>query len=191
MEGARDINKTPRLLAVAVVAMIATGCATGWQKTLDAELPRLGHRNWILVADSAYPLQSRAGIETLYTGAGQLEVVRAVLEAVDKAEHVRANVYLDFEIDHVPEANAPGIGAYRRSLDALLAGKAAKRVPHEDLIAQLDEAAKTFNVLVLKTDLTIPYTSVFFELDCGYWSAQAQAGLRETIEKARSAAPRP
>src|ERR1039458_10655620 len=29
-------------------------------------------------------------------------------------------------------------------------------------------------MLLIKTDMTIPYTSVFFELDCGYWNAEAE-----------------
>ena len=32
--------------------------------------------------------------------------------------------------------------------------------------------------------MTIPYTSIFFELDCGYWSAEAEQRLREAIAAA-------
>jgi hypothetical protein len=32
--------------------------------------------------------------------------------------------------------------------------------------------------------MLIPYTSVFFELDCGYWNAEAEERLREAIMKA-------
>jgi hypothetical protein len=32
--------------------------ADQWQSDLSGELPRLGHRNFIVIADSAYPLQS-------------------------------------------------------------------------------------------------------------------------------------
>jgi len=38
-----------------------------WRATLDDRLPLLGHRNWIVVADSAYPWQASAGIETIVT----------------------------------------------------------------------------------------------------------------------------
>ena len=38
-----------------------------------------------------------------------------------------------------------------------------------------------FNVLLLKTDLVIPYTSVFLQLDCGYWNAEKEARLRDLI----------
>jgi hypothetical protein len=32
--------------------------------------------------------------------------------------------------------------------------------------------------------MTIPYTSVFFELDCGYWNAAAEQRLRKAILEA-------
>jgi hypothetical protein len=33
-----------------------------WKQQLKDLLPLFGHRNWIVVADSAYPAQSRSGI---------------------------------------------------------------------------------------------------------------------------------
>ena len=44
-------------------------------------------------------------------------------------------------------------------------------------------AGATFRVLIIKTDMTLPYTSVFCELDCGYWSAAAEQRLREALKK--------
>jgi len=164
-----------------LVAGCATGEGSGWRKKLARELPVLGHRNWILIADSAYPAQSRAGIETIATGAEQIQVVKAVLGAVDNTKHVRATVYVDAEMKYVSEKDAPGINAYRKELTALLGKREVKRVPHEELIAKLDEAAKTFRILIFKTNLTLPYTSVFLELDCGYWSSGAERELRQAV----------
>ena len=154
-----------------------------WQKTLQQQLPLLGHRNWIVIADSAYPWQTAPGIETIDTGAGQLEVVRAVLDALGKVRHVKPTIFLDAEMPHVPEADAPGITAYRDALTKLLGQRVVQSLPHEKIIARLDEAGKTFHVLLLKTDLTIPYTSVFLQLDCAYWSAEAEKRLRAALEK--------
>ncbi|MCU0782363.1 MAG: hypothetical protein MUF04_14880, partial [Akkermansiaceae bacterium] len=42
--------------------------AQPWEALLASELPRLGHRNFIVIADSAYPLQSAPGIRTVATG---------------------------------------------------------------------------------------------------------------------------
>jgi hypothetical protein len=39
-----------------------------------------------------------------------------------------------------------------------------------------------FRVLVVKTNMRIPYTSVFFELDCGYWNAHAEKQLRAAMK---------
>jgi D-ribose pyranose/furanose isomerase RbsD len=167
--------------------IILSGCSRvdkqEWRDSLAENVELLGHRNWILIADSAYPFQSRAGIETIATGRGQIEVVEAVLKAVEDADHVKAKVYLDKEIVYVPEENAPGITSYRKELKALLADREVSMVPHEELIAKLDEAAKTFRVFVLKTNLILPYTSVFLELDCGYWDSRAEAELRKSMEE--------
>jgi L-fucose mutarotase/ribose pyranase (RbsD/FucU family) len=170
----------------AAMSALVAGCAQpNWRQELDKALPLMGHRNWIVVADSAYPAQSRTGIETVATRAGHMEVLKAVLQAVERAPHVRAKVYVDAEMEHVPEKYAPGIETLRRELKAALAGRSVTAVPHEQLIAKLDEAAKTFNVLILKSDLALPYTSVFVELDCGYWSAEAEAALRKAIKPAK------
>jgi L-fucose mutarotase/ribose pyranase (RbsD/FucU family) len=182
------LDKTKAAVVVVVLAMSVSvgGCVSSdWRNKLARELPVLGHRNWIIIADSAYPAQSRGGIETIATGAEQIQVVKALLKAVDDAEHVRATVYVDEEMKYVSEKDAPGIDAYREELTVLLEKQAVKQVPHEELIAKLDEAAKTFRILIFKTELTLPYTSVFLELDCGYWSPRAERELRQAIRRAR------
>jgi hypothetical protein len=60
----------------------------GWRAVLADRLASYGHRNWVVVADSAYPSQTRAGIETVVTNADQLEVLRAVFEELSRARHV-------------------------------------------------------------------------------------------------------
>ena len=149
---------------------------------LTRELPLLGHRNWIVIADSAYPAQSRAGVDTFYVGGRQIDVVKRVLEAIDKAKHVRGVIFLDGELRHVAEQDAPGIDAYRKGLRASLNDRPAHDdAEHEKLIAKLDEAAKQFRILILKTDMTIPYTTVFIRLDCAYWSDAAEERLRASM----------
>lgn len=160
--------------------------ATDWERQLSAVLPIFGHRNWIVVADSAYPAQSRAGIETIVAGGGQLDVVKKVLAAITACKHIRANVYVDKELSFVDDKDAPGIAEYRGQLDSALGGASAKQLPHEQIIAKLDQSAQVFRILIIKTDMTIPYTSVFFELDCGYWDAASEERLRQAIQTAKS-----
>lgn len=156
--------------------------ADTWQSELKKELPLLGHRNWIVVADSAYPAQNSPGIRTIVTHASQVQVLKEVLGELSKAKHVMPNVFLDKELSFVPESEARGVTAYRKDLANLLKGKPTKTMLHEDIIKNLDEAGKTFRVLLLKTDFTVPYTSVFFQLDCAYWGPEKEGKLRKLMD---------
>lgn len=152
-----------------------------WKSRLGALLPHYGHRNWIVAADSAYPAQARNGIETIVADAEQIVVVRAVHDAIAASRHARASVYVDLELGFVDENDAPGVSDYREQLKRVLYGAQLNRIPHEQIIHKLDQSAQAFRILIIKTDMTIPYTSVFFELDCGYWNAEAEQRLRQTI----------
>ena len=57
-------------------------------------------------------------------------------------------------------------------------------MPHEQIIAKLDQVSQVFRVLIIKTELTIPYTSVFFELGCGYWTGDAEQSMRKAMTAA-------
>ena len=155
-----------------------------WQRRVKDELPRMGHRNWIVVVDSAYPLQSCAGVETIETGEDQLRVLDYVLGLVKNSSHVRPIVHTDAELQFVPESDAPGVEQYRQELKTRLAGLPADSVLHQALIDRLNELGKSFRVLILKTNMTIPYTSVFLQLDCRYWSAESEARLRIAMKSA-------
>jgi hypothetical protein len=167
----------------ALLANSAALAGDDWQETLNRELPLLGHRNWIVVADSAYPLQTAPGIETIYATDSQIDVVRDVLAAFAKTRHVKPVIYTDTELKLVPETNAPGISVYRDSLAKLLANQTVVDSPHERTISMLDEAGETFKILVIKTPLTLPYTSVFMYLECGYWDAAAEQQLRKAMQQ--------
>jgi L-fucose mutarotase/ribose pyranase (RbsD/FucU family) len=156
-----------------------------WSADFKTELPLMGHRNWIAIVDSAYPLQNATGIQTVNTGADQIDVVRQVLAILKTSGHVRGIVYLDAELPFVAESAAHGIDAYRSELLQALKGSAPISLLHEQIISRIDEAGKTFRVLILKTRLTLPYTSVFIQLECGYWTAEAEKALRSAISSSR------
>jgi len=156
--------------------------SAAWTDTLEAYLPALGHRNWIVVADSAFPLQISPGIETIATGEDHFAVLEKVLKAVDGAKHVSPKIWLDKELAFVPEDLAPGVNDVRRRLEEALEGRGAMPVLHEDLISRLDEVGKTFKIVMVKTTLAVPYTTVFLELDCGYWGPDAEAKMREKMK---------
>jgi TorA maturation chaperone TorD len=153
-----------------------------WKETLAARLPLYGHRNWIVVTDSAYPAQSSPGIETIVSGADMEEVLEQVFQSLATSKHVRPIVYTDQELQFLTDAIAPGVSAHRVHLKELLRGQLVNVLPHEEIIGKLDQAGKTFRVLLIKTDMAVPYTSVFLQLDCGYWSAEAEQSLRAAME---------
>lgn len=154
-----------------------------WKDEIQKKLKAYGHRNWIVVADAAYPKQSNPAIETIWIDDDQLEAVAYISELVEKATHVDANIFVDKEMTFVTEKRASGIETYRNALDNILKGKPVKSMLHEDIIKELDKSAELFNILILKTDLAIPYTSVFFQLECGYWNAESEQILRSAMKE--------
>lgn len=156
--------------------------APAWTDTLAGYLPALGHRNWIVVADAAFPLQISPGIETIVTGEDHFAVLEKVLKAVDGAKHIRPKIWIDKELGYVTEDLAPGADEAKRRLDQALRGRGAAPVLHEDLIARLDRAGQAFKIVTVKTTLAVPYTSVFLELDCGYWPSENEAKMRDRMK---------
>ena len=167
-------------LAVILLVVSASGHAAtaDWNKRLVETMPLLGHRNWILIVDSAYPLQTSPGVETIETNATQLEVVRTVLSEIENSIQVRPVVFMDAELPFISDSDAPGVSAYRSQIGELLHKSSVQSRRHETLISDIEEAGKAFHVLVLKTNMTIPYTSLFIRRDCKYWSADQEKNLR-------------
>lgn len=161
---------------------LAQAAETDWQTKLNQELPLLGHRNWILIVDSAYPLQTSPGVETIETNAEQLAVTKVVLAALDRSVHVRPFIYLDAELPYVPEEDYTAIHAYREGLKKMLKSYPVQSLPHAEILDKVSEAGKTYKVLVLKTTMAVPYTSVFLQLDCKYLSAETERKLREAMK---------
>jgi hypothetical protein len=154
---------------------------TDWEQVLKDRLKLYGHRNWVVIADSAYPAQSKPGIETIAVDDEQATVVERAFAILRQCKHVRPAIYTDEELSFVPEEDAPGVTSYRDQLARLLSGYEASSLPHEEIIAMLDRVGETFRVLLIKTSMRIAYTSVFVELQCGYWNAQAEDRLRAVI----------
>jgi D-ribose pyranose/furanose isomerase RbsD len=151
-----------------------------WKEELKNVLPFLGHRNWIVVTDRAYPLQTQPGIKTLYTNESYIDVLTFVFNEIEKESHIKPLIYQDKEFVYLEDKDAEGVDELRRQMQTLL-GNRVTPVPHEILITRLDEVSRMFNVVILKTNLTIPYTSTFFELDCDYWSSRKEEDLQKKM----------
>ena len=174
----------PLLLACFAGLGVAQNPKPDWKTQVAEAMPLLGHRNWVLIVDSAYPLETSRGIETIETGTDQLTVVRSVLDSINGSRHVRPVVTLDSELAFVPDEDAPGASAYRAQIGKLLQGYDVQSQPHDAILKAIDKEGKVFHILVLKTNMAIPYTSVFIRLDCKYWSADAEKRLRAKMSTA-------
>ena len=180
------VMKATRYLVLFALSLTSVLAADAdWKAVVTETVPLFGHRNWIVIADSAYPDQSADGIETIVSNADQLEVLQFVLDTLAHSPHVTPTVYLDQELSFLDEADAPGVGAYRDQLKAMVQDKTGQSLPHEKIIGKLDEVSRTFHVLLIKTKLTIPYTSVFLQLDCAYWPPEAEKRLRQRMATSR------
>lgn len=155
----------------------------GWKQLIQARIPLYGHRNWIVIADAAYPSQAAAGIETIVADAGQLEVLDFTLKSLANSRHVTPTIYTDQELRFLTDKDAPGISGYRDQLMTMFGDRKTTSLLHEKLIDKLDTVSKTFHVLIVKTNMALPYTTVFLQLDCAYWPPEAETRLRAEMAK--------
>jgi len=155
-----------------------------WKEVLEEDLHLLGHRNWILVVDKAFPEQSSAGMKYLYVEQDLLPTLDYVLEALDKSTHVKPIIYQDKELSYIKEDQVNGIEAFRSTAAKTLDGRAVNTLLHDEVFQMLDESSSLFRVLVIKTNCILPYTSVFLQLDCSYWGPENEKTLREQMHKA-------
>lgn len=156
-----------------------------WKSTFQGRLALYGHRNWIVVADSAFPVYTQPGIETVATNSDLSSALGYVMKAISGSKHVRASVFLDDELEFVDEADFPGVNALRTQIAATAGKNPPTRLPHVEVLSKLDEAGKTFRILVIKTTTTIPYTSVFIRLDCGYMSDEIDRKIKAAMNATR------
>ena len=152
-----------------------------WKTEFEKMLPYMGHRNWILIVDKAFPLQTAAGMTFLDSERPMEEVVEYVWQQIAAAPHLKPVVYLDRESRYLDDTLCPGAEALFTAIGAVTKPDAGNLIRHDEIFRKMDEASKLFATVVIKTSCTIPYSSVFIELDCGYWDAEREKRLRERI----------
>ena len=149
------------------------------------KLSLMGHRNWILVVDKAFPEQSSPGMTYLYVDQAMVPTLKEVLDLVAAGGHVSPVVYRDLELKYLSDKEVPGIETFREESNRLFAGQPIQTLLHEEVFSMLDESASLFTTLVIKTSCTLPYSSVFLQLDCAYWGPEEENALRERMKPSR------
>ncbi len=152
-----------------------------WKQYFNKQLPLLGHRNWVMVVDKAFPLQTAPGMEYIDTHEKFLPALQYVLQQIDSATHVSPIIYKDTELSFITENQVPGITDFKKSAEKLLMGHKVQTMLHDSVFTQMDHASKLFKILVIKTNETIPYSSVFLQLECKYWNSEKEHALRQSM----------
>lgn len=180
----------PRWILALGAALTVPGCMdmrsdSSWQAAVDSQAAQLGYRNWIVIAEASFPAHSRSGVRQLTATVEVPEALDYVLQALERTENVRPQVYLTRELRSVENDFAPGIDELRERLQASLHGHEATELDQQSLLTLLEDANRSFDVLVIRTQTALPYSSVFLELKPGYWDAESESRLRERIEHER------
>ena len=152
-----------------------------WKDDFTVALPKLGHRNWIVIADAAYPQQAGSGVEVIVSGVPLDDCLKFVLRTIEESGHVTPKVLLDSELVVLTDELCPGVGALRDSIRFDTSQFDVEFADHEVILEKLNMEGVNYSVLVIKTTSMIPYTSVFLRLECGYWDKNREVILRGMV----------
>lgn len=152
-----------------------------WRDQLSQNLAIIGARNWIVVAESSFPAYTGPGIRTMVSDKPADQVLLDVLEIIEAEAHVVPRIMVCTELRSVTEDYAPGIKAYRKSLGKMLPGRQNFELMSRTINSLIEDAAKQFNVLVIKTKTQLPYSNIYIELDSGYWNSESETHLRKSL----------
>jgi L-fucose mutarotase/ribose pyranase (RbsD/FucU family) len=179
------------LFSLNILALIAcVGCSSmqnsrDWKGSVNQQVSQLGYRNWIVISEASFPAHSRPGTRQVISDAEVPEVVDYVLHALEQTQHVRPQIYLTREMRSVENDFAPGIDTLRERIRESLHGHEPTELEQQSLITLLESANQSYDILVIRTPTALPYTSVFLELQPGYWDAESEDRLRARIARER------
>jgi hypothetical protein len=106
-----------------------------------------------------------------------------VISRLQESTHVKPVFYNDAELKYLLPQQVPGLEAYRDLIGKTLTGNEIQPILHDSVFVKIDAASKLFKIVVLKTEETIPYSSVFIELGCKYWDTTMEKELRKRMEE--------
>lgn len=158
---------------------------SNWQAAVQRQAGQLGYRNWIVIAEASFPAHNRPGLRQVNAPVEVPEAVDYVLRTLEQSESVRPHVYVPRELRSVENDFAPGIDELRKKLETALHGHETTSLDQQSLLTLLEDANRSFDVLVIRTHTALPYSSVFLELQPGYWDVDSETRLRERIQRER------
>lgn len=179
-----------RALLALGAALLSLGCAgmaddSTWEAAVERQAGQLGYRNWIVIAEASFPAHNRPGIRQVNAPVDVPDALDHVLKILEQTESVRPQIYVSRELRSVENDFAPGIDELRKKLQNSLHGHETTELDQQSLLTLLEDASGSFDVLVIRTPTALPYSSVFLELQPGYWDVDSENRLREKIERER------
>jgi len=171
-------------LALALAGCAGFGDSDPWRQQIRSRIAHLGARNWIVVAEASFPAHSRKGVEQTVSTREIPATLDEVLRALETTERVEPRIFTARELRYVDNNQAPGIDEFRVGMESALHGHSTTQIDYKSLLLLLEDVEQTFDVLVIRTPSTLPYTSVFIELRPGYWDADSESQLRRRIPAA-------
>ena len=172
-------------MSAALSGCVPTFHGSDWRGEANNQLGKLGYRNWILISEASLPAQNHNGIHQISATAEIPAVVDYVLRTMEQTENVRPRIYVTREMRSVENNFAPGMDAYRDALKKSLHGHETTELDQQALLALMEDANRSLDVLVIRTQTALPYSSIFMELQPGYWDGESEAHLRERIQRQR------
>jgi D-ribose pyranose/furanose isomerase RbsD len=172
------------------MALVSFGCAGmqdshSWRAAVNRQSGQLGYRNWIVIAEASFPAHNRPGLRQVTASVGVPEALDYVLNALEQTQNVRPQIYLTREMRSVENDFAPGIDELRKQVKESLHGHETTELDQQSLITLMEDANRSFDVLIIRTTTALPYSSVFIELQPGYWDVDSETRLRDRIERER------
>jgi len=171
------------VLAAATLCGGCMGSAGGWKAEVANQTAQLGYSNWIVIAEASFPAHSRAGIRQVPSNEPIPVVLDEVLKQLETTEHVRPRIYVTLELEAIENDFAPGIDQYRQQLQWALHGYETTKLEQDSLTTLINDARKTFDVLVIRTNTALPYSSIFLELQPGYWDGESEQRMRRRMRE--------
>lgn len=191
------MTRLPLILPVCIISLLS-GCQDAnpaereWKDQLYKNLAIVGARNWIVIAESSFPAYTGAGIKTMVSDKTSDEVLLDVLNMLEEEAHVVPRIMISSELRSVTEDYAPGIKRYRNNINKMLPGRQHFELMSRTINSLIEDAAKQFNVLVIKTKTSLPYSNIYIELDSGYWNSESETrSANPWRPRMRSTAARP
>ncbi len=154
-----------------------------WAKTVNQEILKLGNFNWIIIAEPSFSALNRRGITTITVDATSPEVLKQVFSSLESNGHVDGKIYFSKESRFLKESDTPGISFFKLKRNKAINGRKARALDHLALEMLIIEAKEKYNILLIKTNTLLPYSSVFLELESGYWDGESETALRKRMKR--------